>query len=350
MKYDIIVIGAGPAGLYLTKLTEKLGLKTLVIEEHPSIGKPMACSGLVSTNLDQFLKIDDSWVDHRVKGALLHSHSGNHIKLEKSGFAAYVINRERFDHSLSLDLESKILLNTRAEKISTKDSVRIKTNRGIFESEILIGCDGPNSLVRNHFKTKPHETVQGIMSIENKPNESQFVELWFDKNLSSDGFVWKIPRGKSTEYGMLSSRPDFKTLERFFKLKPGYTRTAGTIPLGIQKTVFERTLLIGDSASQVKPWSGGGVIYSFTAAKAAAEVLKKAFQTRDFSQESLSEYQEKWKASLANYINLGMVFREIYKTLDNPSIDQLFLKAKSMKGKLDSLDMDFPRMDLMDLL
>jgi geranylgeranyl reductase family protein len=350
MKYDIIVIGAGPAGLYTTRLLESIGLKVLVIEEHSEIGKPMACSGLISKNLEKFLKIDDSWVDHRVKGAVLHSHTDREIKLEKSGFAAYVINREIFDHSLSLGLKSDILLKTRAEKISTKDSVKVKTNKGLFHSEILLGCDGPNSLVRNHFKIKPHETAQGIIAIENKPNTNPFVELWFDKDLSRDGFLWKIPRGSSTEYGMLSPRPDHKTLEKHFKLKPGYTRTAGKIPLGIQETVFERTLLIGDSASQVKPWSGGGVIYSFTAAEIASEVLKKAFKNRNFSQETLTEYENRWKSSLANYINLGMMLREVYKTLDNNTIDQLFQKASSMKGKLNDLDMDFPKMDFSEML
>jgi geranylgeranyl reductase family protein len=350
MKYDIIVIGAGPAGLYTTRLLEKIGLNVLVIEEHPSIGKPQACSGLISRNLDQFLRIDDSWVEHKVKGAILHSHTGREIRLEKKDFAAYVVNRERFDHSLSKNLKSKILLETRAHKIYTDPKILVRTNKGVFESEILLGCDGPNSLVRDHFETKPHETAQGIIAIDNKHNTNPFVELWFDKNISSDGFVWKIPRGSSTEYGMLSSRPDFKTLEKHFRLKPGYTKTAGKIPLGIQETVFERTLLIGDSASQVKPWSGGGVIYSFTAARIAAAVLKKAFENRDFSQESLSEYETRWKAGLANYINLGMMFMEAYKILDNKTIDRLFQKASGLRGKLNDLDMDFPRMDLMGLL
>ena len=43
--FDIIVIGAGPAGCYAAKTIAECGLRTLILEEHGTIGLPRHCSG-----------------------------------------------------------------------------------------------------------------------------------------------------------------------------------------------------------------------------------------------------------------------------------------------------------------
>ena len=55
--HDVIIVGAGPVGLYAARLCEQAGMDFLVIEEHKNIGKPVHCSGLVSRNLEKFVKI-----------------------------------------------------------------------------------------------------------------------------------------------------------------------------------------------------------------------------------------------------------------------------------------------------
>jgi len=341
MKYDIVIVGAGPAGLYSAKLCKEKGFRVAVLEEHLEIGKPMQCSGLISTNLKRFVKLNREWIEHKVKGAILHSPSGITIRLEKKNTAAYVINREKFDRFLSEDLESEIFLHTRARSVSiNKSRAVVETQKDVFTSEIIFGCDGPHSLIRKHFGVRPKEMLTGIIALEDKPDDSEYVEIWFDKRLCADGFVWKIPRGSKTEHGMLSKKPSFRTLERLFNLGK-YSKISGPIPMGTHKIHFARTLLIGDAASQVKPWSGGGVIYSLTAAKIAASVASKAFEKEDFSEEGLKEYEEKCAEKLNRNIQLGMMFREFYRKLSNPEIDKMFERFREMKF-MNSLDMDFP--------
>jgi flavin-dependent dehydrogenase len=50
MDYDVVVVGAGPAGCLAAKYAAKNGAKTLIIEEHASIGSPVQCAGLLSTS------------------------------------------------------------------------------------------------------------------------------------------------------------------------------------------------------------------------------------------------------------------------------------------------------------
>jgi len=42
MDYDVVVVGAGPAGCLAAKYAAKNGAKTLIIEEHASIGRRSA--------------------------------------------------------------------------------------------------------------------------------------------------------------------------------------------------------------------------------------------------------------------------------------------------------------------
>ena len=336
--HDIIIVGAGPAGLYSAGLLED-SFSVLEAEEHAKIGEPIQCSGLISTNIEKFLDIDESMIEYRVKGAVLHS-GGKDMVLRKPGNAAFVIDRSRFDKHLRKGVSSEIMMKTRVNDIEIKgDHVIVRAGGKNLKSRVLLGCDGPSSVVRRCIGSGPREIVKGIIAITREPDSSDFVELWFDKEKVTDGFFWRIPRGTSTEYGMLSAGADFKQLEAFFSIKE-YERRAGIIPMGFQKTFFPRTLLIGDSASQVKPWSGGGVIYGLTCARVAERVIREAFRRNDFSEDFLRTYEEGWKREIGRNISFGMMFRELYKDMDNRDISRLFEKAG--KKDMNWMDMDFP--------
>lgn len=343
-EYDVIVVGAGPAGLYSTKLLEKK-FNVLVLEEDEEIGKPIQCSGLISKNLDNFVKVDKNCIENEIKGAIFHS-KNSEFRLEKPSSIARVIDRNRFDSSLARELKSNILMGTRVTGIEIgKDNAKVKVGPESkeFLSKMILGCDGPNSIVRNHFGVKPAEVIRGLIAITREKDSSELIELWFDKELLDDGFFWKIPRGESVEYGMLSKDADFTKLEKFFthKLKRrSYERRAGMIPIGIQKTYFPRTLLVGDSACQVKPWSGGGVVYGMICAGIASDVVSKAFDSRDFSEDFLKQYEDRWKKEIGRSITMGLMFREFLKDIDNQGIENIFDKIK--KKGIDNLNMDFP--------
>jgi len=338
--YDVIVVGAGPSGLYCARLLGK-SFKVLVLEEHKEIGSPVQCSGLVSKNLENFVKIDRGFVENEIMGAILHSKKSE-VKLEKPGGSAYVIDRGKFDRFLAKGLKSKVLLNAGVREIKIrKGFVSVKTDGKEFRSRMLLGCDGSNSIVRNHFCVRPQEILKGLIAIKKERDDSDFVELWFDKALLPDGFFWRIPRGKSIEYGMLSGNARFRDLEGFFNLRlKGCEKRAGLIPTGFQKTYFPRTLLVGDAAGQVKPWSGGGVVYGLTCAKIAKDVVKKALLSNSFSEEFLRQYETGWREEIGKNISLGLMFREFYKDLDSEGLERFFERLKNKN--LNKIDMDFP--------
>lgn len=332
--HDVIVIGAGPVGLYLAKRLENK-LDVLVIEEDRDIGKPVHCSGLVSKNLDRFVRPDRAWIEHEVRGAVIHAPNGRELRLEKQN-PAYIISREGFDRYLAGQVSSRILRGARAEEISVKNTVKVKTNRGVYESRALVGCDGSSSIVARHFNARPREVLNGLIAITDEKNPGDFVELWFDKRVT-DGFLWKIPRGRKTEYGGMGNNLKFRALKEFFGLKT-FEKRAGRIPLGPPKTYFNRCVLVGDAAAICKPWSGGGLVYGLTCAEIAAQVLKEA---RDFSEPSLKKYEQEWKKKIGSRIRAGMLARAMFKRMNNAQINLALTGANRVRFLMNRLDMDF---------
>jgi flavin-dependent dehydrogenase len=205
---------------------------------------------------------------------------------------------------------------------------------------MLIGCDGANSMVARHFGSKSKKLLMGVIGITREENYSENVEIIIDKAFARDGFFWKIPRGRTTEYGLFSSKADFLELERFFRIKP-VERRAGLIPLGPGKSCFERTLLVGDAAGMSKPWSGGGIIYGFTAARIAAQTVREAFEENDFSGGFLKRYEKEWKEVFGRQLQMGMLGRRIFESSGNFEIELALRVMRIFNPLLNGMDMDF---------
>jgi digeranylgeranylglycerophospholipid reductase len=338
-KSDVLVAGAGPVGLYLAGLLEKSGLKVRLLEEHGKIGLPNHCSGLVSRNLDLFVKPRGEWIEHEVSGAVFRVGLSS-VRLEKSPTAAYVIDRSKFDAFLAEGLD--VRLGERVEGVSQgEEGVTLKTSKGLYKADMLIGCDGANSMVAKHFHSRPRKSLMGVIAITREEDFSRSVEITIDKARAKDGFFWRIPRGKTTEYGMFSSKADFLELEKFFRHPKPLERRAGLIPMGPRKTFFERTLLVGDAAGMSKPWSGGGLIYGLTAARIAARVVKEVFQERDFSEGFLARYESCWKKAFGRQIQAGMLGRKLFENMGDFEIRMVLKCARIFNPLLNGLDMDF---------
>lgn len=339
--FDVIVVGGGPVGLYAAGLCERMGYRVCVIEEHRKIGEPLHCSGLISRNIERFVKgIGEmgSIVENRVDSARIHSPMSEFV-LKKKGVGAYVINRTGLDRHLYEQLNSKVFLGTRVDDFEIGKGVSLKTRKGTFSSEIVLGCDGADSVFSDKVGFRPKELIGGIFGIEGKGNRSGEVDIYFDKDVLSDGFFWKIPRGKTTEYGALGKGVNFHYLKRYFG-KGFRRRHGGLIPMGFSgKSYSERVILIGNSAGQVKPWSGGGVVYGMTCADIASKTVEKAFRFNDFSEDLLKVYERGWKGKIGMQIGLGMAFRSFMKRSGNFQMDMAFRMLNILP--MNWMDMDF---------
>ena len=103
-KYDVLVIGGGPAGALAGKTAAEKGLSALIVEKRPAIGAPVRCAeGIGKEALHEFIDPDPRWISAEMTGAGIVAPDGFFMKLgsEMAGSkVGYVLDRKIFDREL----------------------------------------------------------------------------------------------------------------------------------------------------------------------------------------------------------------------------------------------------------
>lgn len=278
-RLKVAIIGAGAIGLYLAWRLGQQGHLVVVYEKKLGIGAK-ACSGLVSERIYNFIPDIDSLVENKISSCNIH-------------FPRRTIQL-RFEHPhLCL---SRRQLNEKlfylAKKVGTS-FVWISSFSRIIGSidgfDRIIGCDGAYSEVRRWLKLPDPKMKLGIQAFSVEKDYNEYTDTWpvypYTKNFGAGvngGFFWRIPKGEFVEYGIMAdssfATKAFKMFTENFGVIGLQNIKAAPIPQGLVVPNHPKITLCGDAAGLTKPWSGGGLIWGFT----AAEILLKYFP--DFGQ------------------------------------------------------------------
>ena len=110
-------------------------------------------------------------------------------------------------------------------------------------------------------------------------------------------------------------------------------------------------MLVGDSAGQVKPLSGGGLYFGAKCAKICGKIVDE-YLTNNYDLNYLKNYENLWKKEIGNEIDFGLRFRRIIKRMDNKSMDMLleFIIKNNLVDVINEKgDMDNPSIIVKDL-
>jgi len=318
--YDVVVVGAGPAGSRYARRAAERGLDVVVFEQG-EVGEPLACSGHVSTDVwDYTDDARETLLQNEVSGARFHTGgpgSDDH-PFYKDEAISNVIDRVGLDRHLA-DLargagadvrEGHTVVGVTEDREGVTVEVRgpdgVETHRG----RMVAGCDGPKSRVRRELDLpEPGELLHGVLGFDETPDDGDFVDVHLTVPRF---FAWRIPRGEAgVEYG-LAVPPGEDAPQRFDEFTDGYganvtRRCSGLIPIGPPERVTgRRSFLIGDAAAQTKPFTGGGILYGMTAADHAAREIDPE------EPGTLGDYERAWREDLRQEIRLGHLVRTGY--------------------------------------
>ena len=258
----VAIVGAGITGLYLAWKLSEAGHKVTVFEKKENIGKE-ACSGLFSERLLGFIPQSKTLIQGRINSVLVH-------------FPKKIINvkfRKPFllmNHAALDRLVADLARKAGAEIKLGQNSTRTVLERLGFDK--IIGCDGANSVTRKSLGMEDPDLRLGIQGFVSQKNNSNYVETWAVKK----GFIWRIPRGQETEYGIIAKPKEAKKLfDEFLERKNIKIEktVSALIPQGLAVPKNKSTTLCGDAMGLTKPWSGGGVVWGLT----AADLILKSF-------------------------------------------------------------------------
>jgi len=360
VNFDICIIGGSIAGNYLSYLLSKTTLDILVIEEHKEVGLPFQCAGIVSQKLSKLIKLPKEIVLNRVNIAKIVAPSGRFIRLSGEE-TPYIIDRIALDQyfytktkkstNIHYSLGEK-LISFKYVKENHQNFIMIQTSLRLIKTRLLIGCDGPLSVIGQHLGICNKKLYAVQIRVKGDFDQDE-AAMYFDPRWK-ELFGWIVPEGnKIYRVGIASSRKVMIKFHSFLKklkidINNKLDQQGGIIPYGIMNRVaFNNILLLGDSAGQVKATTGGGIIMLLTAAKYASNCIKKCFENTDFSRKFIKKHYEKpCLTKIGNQLKIHYIIRLFLEHFDSLDYEKFILIAKSSKIKnIISFygDMDFPK-------
>jgi geranylgeranyl reductase family protein len=346
MNYDVVVVGAGPAGSATARDIARAGFKVLMVEKRKAVGKPAFCSGLVTPRTLEVAGASDGLILNEIKGAVVHSLSGTRLNLGGAQVYALAIDRAALDVALAQQAQearANLLLGTKLVGIEREDGhLRLVADRHgktqQVTTKILIGADGVGSLVARWMGTHESDGVVRAIAVEGQlgHGEVDHAQVFVGSSVAPGWFGWVIPLGGGRvrigtgdgNHARVSLNQLLKNMVAAFPRQLREIRVdriwTKAIPLyAPMRTYGDNVLLVGDAARQVKPTSGGGIYTGLMSAKHCARVAIRALKKEDFSATFLCGYLRTWQRDVGAELDRGIDLRRAFLSLEDQEIDKL---------------------------
>ena len=341
--YDVIVVGAGPAGSYTAYGLSSRGFKVAVLEQKEAPGIDTCCTGIVSSGCFDSFGVAPEVISNKARSAKLFSPSGKSLRLEKKGIQAYIVDRASFDRAIAAKAMAEgadyFFSLPATDIVINSDGVQVETPHSAFKARAVVIAAGfkPGFTRKLGLGSIDHFTMGAQTVVEVQGVEE--VEIYFSQEMAPGFFGWLVPvsNGEALAGVFATSHAKFyleKLLSSPFCREKIVRRDTEVkkraIPLKtLPRTFRNRLLVIGDAAGQVKTTTGGGIYFGNLGSQAAVEVLSEALDTGNLGAKQLSRYQRAWKAKMGREIHVGYMARRLYGKLSDSQIDRMFDVASS---------------------
>lgn len=345
---DVAIVGGGPAGLHTGALLARAGFAVTVFEEHPAVGQPAHCTGVLADDAFNEFALPRSCALNVLSTARFVSPSGTQLAYTTPRTEAVVIDRPALDRAMAeeaMNAGVRIRVGQRVRQLDPQPGhMRLTLDGGeIVESRAaVLACGASYSLQRRLGMGLPAVALNSAQ-VEAPAGRTGDVELHFGNEIAPGGFAWTVPVSRPTglfvRIGLMSEGDAVAFFDRFLSRVArswGVPAEAVTAPrrrylplAALNRTFAERLLVVGDAAGMVKPTTGGGIYYSLVSARLAAETLVPALTDDRLDAGTLGQYQRRWRERFTPEFRAQLALRMLAQRLTDAEIDSFFDLART---------------------
>ncbi len=321
-RYDVIVVGAGPAGGTAARYAARRGLKVLLVDKRKEIGVPVQCGEYVAQD-DEVRAIfptvsdleDLMEVPYRVREVdtpviRIWSPAGRRYDIPFRGFT---VRRDKMDQGIAAQAAAE------GAEVATETTVlrvhghEVDTNHGVLHANVIVGSDGPRSTVAKSVGLEWPVSAPA-MSATAEGDFGTATDMFFG-NLAPGGYAWIIPKAGCANVGLGTWEHFRGNLRALFdkftadhELEPGKA-TGGFVPVQgpPPRTVAGNAMLVGDAAGMVMATNGGGNNVAMIAGRIAGNTA--ADHLLDGT--PLDAYEARWRSAVGGPLAQGVRIKHL---------------------------------------
>ncbi|MEK7723774.1 MAG: NAD(P)/FAD-dependent oxidoreductase, partial [Acidobacteriota bacterium] len=354
--FDVVIIGAGLAGLQCAKLLSQRGIKILLLDRKSDLKKGIHTTGIFVRKTFEDFEFPPETLGKAVRNVTLYSpklkpmnlaSKHDEFRVGKMGVLYESFLQDCISNGVQFSDATKYV---RIQLTRSYTIVKLERNGEEFEvrTKVLVGADGANSKVAKDLQLDENkEFIVGVEEIyQGVPlSDEPRLHCFLDSELAKGYLAWVTNDGEDVHIGVggnYAGENPREALEKFKKKVVGkivnlegaklVEKRGGKIPVGgvLRKIANDRGLLIGDAAGAVSPLTAGGLDPAMRLSKYAAEVIWERLQT-DNPQVLLNYSGEAFRARFVSRIWM----RRIIATFTNQTLLEIgcaFLRLPLIKN------------------
>ena len=379
-NYDIIIVGAGPAGLSAAWAAAKNGVSVAVLEREEAIAQSIRTSGVTwITDAESFGIPSDYY--NPIRNYSFYS-PNNQVTIHGTEYQAAVLDVRRTYQFLAYQAASvgadifvrtnvtSPIIDERGKLIGAK-ATSLKDEL-IFRSKIVIDASGFYSVIGKSLGTVSQWKRFGVGAEYEAYVENVDQETWslmVGQQYSPAGYAWIFPLGKNkARIGVGVGKPESQAdpMQQLLELvtkKPGPIGQLGKItPIEFHyglipneglthTTIDDNLMLVGDAAGQANPLVLEGIRYAIEFGRKAGQIGAQAIIKGDTTKESLKPYEDICKKTIGSKIKAAIKIQSRWLNLTDEEWDREIeiISELSSEEFLDFIRADFSMSNMLRL-
>jgi len=357
---DVVVIGAGPAGIHASFLLAQAGLDVVLFEAQNRVGERAICSGVVGDEAFPRFDLPTQPILSDIRCIQAISPGGRKLEHRTDAPLAQVIDKGEFNRALAqravkagVDVQLGCWVNSlQVEKHSVEVQFRhSETGLSRVRAQVAVITTGVNGSLNYALGlAHPRQFLRAIQAeVALPPNgHGNATRVFVGQGVAPGAFGWEIPLGNNRwRVGLMTEdNPDpyFARLVR--RIAPQtdistlHIDRKGIAQAAVGRCVSDRVIAAGEAAGHIKTTTGGGIYYGLLSAELVADVLIRAFRSKNFNVRTLGEFERYWRSTFGNELMVGYFARKLASHFTDGQIDRFFDAANAsnllvrLNGKL----------------